>query len=307
MYDQIRFPHLGIVLEHVGKSVDIFGFSVAYYGIIIAFGMLLGMGICTRLAKKAGLNEDSFFNAALWGTVLSLIGARVFYVLFSWDQYKDDLPAVLNVREGGLAIYGGILTAIAVMVVYSKRAKISLGLLGDIVSVGIIIGQILGRWGNFFNREVFGGYTDSLFAMQLPLKAVRSSDVTAELLEHLVTIDGVDYIQVHPTFLYESCWNLCILALMLIAGKRKRFPGQVFLLYLGGYGLGRLWIEGIRTDRLLIPGTALPVSQVLAGVMLLTAAALYAAGLKRCTATRGKKGENHGSKGTGTGDYEGNH
>lgn len=275
MYEEIRFPHLGIVLEHVGKSIDVFGFSIAYYGIIIAAGMLAAMLICTSLAKKAGLDEDSFFNTVILGIVLSVLGARIYYVFFSWDQYKDNLLDIFNIREGGLAIYGGVITAVLVMWIYSRRKKISLGLLGDIGSIGIILGQIVGRWGNFFNREVFGTYTDSLFAMQLPVKAVRASDLTQEILDHTALINGVEFIQVHPTFLYESIWNLGVLLVMALVYRKKRFNGQVFLIYLGGYGLGRFWIEGIRTDQLLIPGTTWPVSQVLAAAMVAAAGISY--------------------------------
>ena len=275
MYEEIRFPHLGIVLEHVGKSIDVFGFSIAYYGIIIAAGMMAAMLICTSLAKKAGLDEDSFFNTVILGIVLSVLGARIYYVFFSWDQYKDNLLDIFNIREGGLAIYGGVITAVLVMWIYSRRKKISLGLLGDIGSIGIILGQIVGRWGNFFNREVFGTYTDSLFAMQLPVKAVRASDLTQEILDHTALINGVEFIQVHPTFLYESIWNLGVLLVMALVYRKKRFNGQVFLIYLGGYGLGRFWIEGIRTDQLLIPGTTWPVSQVLAAAMVAAAGISY--------------------------------
>lgn len=275
MYEEIRFPHLGIVLEHVGKSIDVFGFSIAYYGIIIAAGMMAAMLICTSLAKKAGLDEDSFFNTVILGIVLSVLGARIYYVFFSWDQYKDNLLDIFNIREGGLAIYGGVITAVLVMWIYSRRKKISLGLLGDIGSIGIIFGQIVGRWGNFFNREVFGTYTDSLFAMQLPVKAVRASDLTQEILDHTALINGVEFIQVHPTFLYESIWNLGVLLVMALVYRKKRFNGQVFLIYLGGYGLGRFWIEGIRTDQLLIPGTTWPVSQVLAAAMVAAAGISY--------------------------------
>ena len=121
MYEEIRFPHLGIVLEHVGKSIDGFGFSIAYYGIIIAAGMMAAMLICTSLAKKAGLDEDSFFNTVILGIVLSVLGARIYYVFFSWDQYKDNLLDIFNIREGGLAIYGGVITAVLVMWIYSRR------------------------------------------------------------------------------------------------------------------------------------------------------------------------------------------
>ena len=277
MYEEIRFPHLGIVLEHVGKSIDVFGFSIAYYGIIIAAGMMAAMLICTSLAKKAGLgHEDSFFNTVILGIVLSVLGARIYYVFFSWDQYKDNLLDIFNIRGGRpgdlrRCDYRGS----GDVDPFQKRKKISLGLLGDIGSIGIILGQIVGRWGNFFNREVFGTYTDSLFAMQLPVKAVRASDLTQEILDHTALINGVEFIQVHPTFLYESIWNLGVLLVMALVYRKKRFNGQVFLIYLGGYGLGRFWIEGIRTDQLLIPGTTWPVSQVLAAAMVAAAGISY--------------------------------
>ena len=146
--------------------------------------------------------------------------------------------------------------------------------LADTASVGLVLGQIIGRWGNFFNREAFGGYTDNLFAMQLPLDAVYSWDVTPEMMENLRTAGGVQYIQVHPTFLYESLWNLMVLVLLAVYTKRKKFDGEVFCLYLLGYGLGRAWIEGLRTDQLWIPGTEIPVSQVLAVVLVVVSAAI---------------------------------
>ena len=138
----------------------------------------------------------------------------------------------------------------------------------DTAGLGLILGQIIGRWGNFFNREAFGEYTDNLLAMRLPLDAVRSSDVTELMREHMEVIDGISYIQVHPTFLYESLWNLAVLVGLLLWRKHKKFQGEIFLLYLFGYGVGRFWIEGLRTDQLLIPGMKLPVSQVLAVVLV---------------------------------------
>lgn len=146
--------------------------------------------------------------------------------------------------------------------------------MADTACVGLVLGQIIGRWGNFFNREAFGGYTNGLFAMQLPLNAVRSSDVTQEMMEHLQTIDGVQYIQVHPTFLYENIWNIGVLLLLLLFTKHKKFDGEIFLLYLAGYGIGRFWIEGLRTDQLLLPGIKLPVSQVLSAVVAIVSIAV---------------------------------
>ena len=267
MTTSINFPNLGIHLENVGKTITVFGFDIAYYGIVIGLGVLAGILIAAFLAKKTGQDPDTYYDLALYAVVLSVIGARIYYVLFSWDSYKHDLLSIFNIREGGLAIYGGVIVAIITVYVYAKVKKIPFGLLTDTAGPGLILGQIIGRWGNFFNREAFGEYTDSLFAMQLPIDAVRNSDLTEKMMEHVEVIDGIRYIQVHPTFLYESLWNVCILTLMLLWIKHKKFDGQVFLIYLFGYGVGRFWIEGWRTDSLMLFGTGLRVSQALALVL----------------------------------------
>ena len=138
----------------------------------------------------------------------------------------------------------------------------------DTASMSIVFGQIMGRWGNFFNREAFGDYTNNLFAMQLPVSAVRANEITQKMWDHVVTVNGVEYIQVHPTFLYESLWNVGVLLFLFWFRKRKKFNGEVFLMYLIGYGLGRIWIEGLRTDQLLLPVVGLPVSQLLSGCLV---------------------------------------
>ncbi len=267
MDTSINFPNLGIHLSNVGKTVSIGGFEIAYYGMIIACGMLLGLCLAMWVAKKTRQNPDLYFDVALYAIPVALLGARAYYVIFSWDQYKDNLIHILYFREGGLAILGGVIAAVITFYVYVKIKKQNFWLMVDTGCVGLVLGQIIGRWGNFFNREAFGGYTDGLFAMQLPLNAVRSSDVTQEMMEHLQTIRGVQYIQVHPTFLYESLWNTGVLLMLLFFTKRKKFDGEIFLLYLAGYGIGRFWIEGLRTDQLLLPGIGLPVSQVLSIVV----------------------------------------
>mgnify|MGYP004664613203 FL=1 len=267
MDTSINFPNLGIHLSNVGKTVSIGGFEIAYYGMIIACGMLLGLCLAMWVAKKTRQNPDLYFDVALYAIPVALLGARAYYVIFSWDQYKDNLIHILYFREGGLAILGGVIAAVITFYVYVKIKKQNFWLMVDTGCVGLVLGQIIGRWGNFFNREAFGGYTDGLFAMQLPLNAVRSSDVTQEMMEHLQTIRGVQYIQVHPTFLYESLWNIGVLLMLLFFTKRKKFDGEIFLLYLAGYGIGRFWIEGLRTDQLLLPGIGLPVSQVLSIVV----------------------------------------
>ena len=197
-----------------------------------------------------------------------MIGARIYYVVFAWDYYKDNLLSIFNTRNGGMAIYGGVIGAFLTLFIYCKIKKISPFRLGDLCIPGLILGQVIGRWGNFFNREAFGGYTDGLFAMQLPLSAVRSSDVTDSLLQHVVEVNGISYIQVHPTFLYESLWNLILLILLILFTRHKRFDGEVFLLYLAGYGIGRFWIESLRTDQLLLPVIGYPVSMALAALLV---------------------------------------
>ncbi len=272
MTTSISFPNLGIYLENVGKSIEIFGFEIAFYGIIIGCGVMAGIVMAAMEAKRTGQNPDTYYDLALYAVVLSVIGARIYYVIFSWDQYKHDLLSIFNIRQGGLAIYGGVIAAVITVFVYGRVKKISFAKLADTAVLGLILGQIIGRWGNFFNREAFGEYTNNLFAMRLPLDAVRSSDVTELMMEHVEMLEGVSYIQVHPTFLYESLWNLGVLLFLLWWRKHKKFEGEVFLLYLFGYGVGRFWIEGLRTDQLLIPGVGLPVSQVLAAVLVVISA-----------------------------------
>lgn len=274
MTGNINFPNLGIYLKDVGQSVSVFGFEIAFYGIIIGTGVIAGILLAAYLAKKTGQNVDTYYDLALYAVVFSVIGARLYYVIFSWDSYKDDLLSIFNIREGGLAIYGAVIAAIITVAIYTKVKKQSFWLMADTGAPALILGQIIGRWGNFFNREAFGEYTDSFLAMQLPVDAVRYSDITEKMWNHVEVIDGVRYIQVHPTFLYESLWNLAVLVILLWWMKYKKFDGEIFLMYLFGYGLGRAWIEGLRTDSLLIPGTNIPVSQVLAIVLVLASGVL---------------------------------
>lgn len=275
MHTEISFPNLGIYLKNVGKSIDLFGIEIAYYGIIIGTAILLGFWIAAREAKRTGQNPENYLDMGIIGVVAGIIGARLYYVIFSWDMYKDNLLDIFNLREGGLAIYGGVIAAVISVLVLAKVKHLSAPQIFDTIAMALLNGQMLGRWGNFFNREAFGGYTDSLFAMRLPLDAVRSSDVTEQMRQHIERIDGVSYIQVHPTFLYESLWCMVLLIILFAYRKHKKYEGELFLLYLFGYGLGRLWIEGLRTDQLLLPGVGIAVSQLLAGVIVVgTGAAL---------------------------------
>ena len=265
---EINFPNLGIYLDYVGKNISIFGFSIAYYGIVIVTGMMIAIWIAQREAKRTGQNPEQYLDLAMIGIAAGILGARIYYVIFAWDYYKDDLLSIFYIRQCGLAIYGGIIGACIAVVIYSSKKKQNFSLLMDTASMSIVFGQIMGRWGNFFNREAFGDYTNNLFAMQLPVSAVRANEITQKMWDHVVTVNGVEYIQVHPTFLYESLWNVGVLLFLFWFRKRKKFNGEVFLMYLIGYGLGRIWIEGLRTDQLLLPVVGLPVSQLLSGCLV---------------------------------------
>lgn len=271
----IAFPHLGIYLENVPRNFSIFGFRIAFYGVIIGIGILCGILMAAYIAKKEGLNPDLIWDFAIYAIVFSIIGARIYYVVFDWEIYRDDLISIFNLRNGGLAIYGAVIAAFITLWVYCRVKKYSFLQIADICVPGLVLGQIIGRWGNFMNREVFGEYTDNLLAMRLPVDAVRSGDISESITRNIV--EGTNYIQVHPTFLYEGMWNLALLLFMLWYRPHKKFRGEMWLLYLGGYGLGRAWIEGIRTDTLFIPHTTVAVSQVLAVVLFVTAVVADAA------------------------------
>lgn len=264
---QINFPNLGISLEHVGKSFDVFGFEVAYYGCVIALGILVGFLLAVKEAKRTGQNPEDYMDFILYAVFFSLIGARLYYVIFQWEYYKNDLLSIFYIREGGLAIYGGVIGAIITAYVFSKKRKLRFKQMLDTGCLGLVAGQIIGRWGNFFNREAFGGYTNGPLAMQLPVSAVRSGEITEEMWNHMETINGIDFVQVHPTFLYEGLWNLGVIFFLYWYRKRKKFEGELVLWYLALYGAGRFWIESLRTDQLLIPGIGFPVSQLL-GLLL---------------------------------------
>ena len=280
----IAFPNLGIYLKDVPKNFSVFGFEIAFYGLLIGVGVLCGILMAAHMAKVTGQNPDDYWDFALYAVFFSIIGARIYYVIFAWDFYKDDLMGIFRLRSGGLAIYGGVIAAFITLFVYCRIKKKNPLLMGDTAMPGLILGQAVGRWGNFMNREVFGEYYNGLFSMQLPIEAVRARDISENIAAHIP--EGANYINVHPTFLYESVWNLLVFAALLLFRKHKKFHGELCLLYFGGYGLGRFIIEGIRTDTLFIPGTTVPVSQVLALAMVvfsLAADVLVRLGMKKKT------------------------
>ncbi len=260
----IAFPNLGIYISELPKGITIGGFTIACYGIIMALSMLAGLWIACWQAKRTGQNKEVYMDFVIYAIIFSLIGARLYYVAFSWDSYKNDLWQIFNTRGGGMALYGSVIGAIVTAIVYCKVKRYNFFLLADTAVGGLVLGQIIGRYGNFFNREAFGEYTDSLLAMRLRVDQVHPANITELMREHMQTAEGVSYIQVHPTFLYESLWNVMVLVLILVFTKRKKFNGEIFILYMVGYAIGRAWIEGLRTDQLQIGRTGIAVSQVLA-------------------------------------------
>lgn len=270
----VAFPNLGITIENLPSGFSVFGFDITFYGIIIAVGMLAGLWIALWQAKRTGQETGPYYDLAFLGIILGVIGARLYYVAFRWDEYKDNLLQIFNTRGGGLAIYGGVIGGIIASLIVVKWRKLKAPLVMDTACLGLITGQIIGRWGNFMNKEVFGGYSDGLFAMQLPWEeAVKHmpAEAAAQLNSHVV--DGT--ITVAPTFLYESLWNLGVLLFLIFYTKHKKADGELVLIYLFGYGAGRFWIEGIRTDQLFLWNTKIPVSQLLAAVVCVVTAVLF--------------------------------
>ena len=279
-YD-LYFPNLHIGSEHLVNHISIFGFPIAFYGMIIGCGMLLGLFVATKEYVRSGYKADDIQDFALWVIVLGIIGARIYYVIFEWDYYSKHLLEIPNIRQGGLAIYGGVLMALFTCIVYTKKKKLDFFPMADAGVLGLILGQAIGRWGNFFNAEAFGGYTDSLLAMRIKESIVNPAMINENVRSHILLLDDISYIQVHPTFLYESVWNLCVFFFLLWFSKRKKFKGQVFLLYLGLYGFGRFFIEGLRADSLMLFGTGIAVSQALSLVLVLASVILQIFFLKK--------------------------
>ena len=256
-YTNISFPSLGIDIDPV-REFSLGPLSIHMYGLIIVFGLVLAVIYCMRRADQFGLTEDHILDGVLWVTPFAFLCARAYYCAFRWDLYAANPISVLYIWQGGIAIYGGVLGAVVGMLVFCKIKKISLGATLDLVLMGFLIGQAIGRWGNFFNREAFGAETDAWLRMGL------YSPLTDTVTYH------------HPTFLYESLWNAAGFVVLHFLSKKRTFDGQIALGYALWYGLGRTFIEGLRTDSLYIPGTALRVSQVLAAVSCIAAAVVLA-------------------------------
>ena len=261
MTTTVSFPALGLEFTFDRVAFTIGGFSVYWYGLLIGIGFLLGAGYAFANAKKVGVDGDRLIDVVITGLITGVIGARLYYVIFDWDFFKDDLSRIFDIRQGGLAIYGGIIAGVAGGMLMARIRKVRIRPALDLAAAGFLIGQGIGRWGNFINVEAFGDNTVSIFGMTGP-----------KIVGYLTQLknSGVDWAQsidpnmpVHPTFLYESVWCLAgfaIIALWLM--RRRKYDGEVFLFYLCWYGFGRFFIEGLRTDSLMIG--PFRVSQLLA-------------------------------------------
>ena len=263
----IRFPGLKLVLDYVPKSFEIFGFEITIYGVLIAVGMLLGIFFVVLEARRNHEDPDGYLDLTIITLIAGVIGARLLYAAFSWSLYKNDPGQILNVRSGGMLFYGGLLGGVLSGAVYCRLRKKSFWKMADLACMGILIGQIIGKWGSFFNRESFGEYADNIFSMQIPLTAVRAGEVTTAMRENLQTADGLSWIIAQPLFLYESLWCLLVFLMLMMHLRKRVFQGEIFLRYLAGYGLGRAVIQWFRTDKVYFPGTEIDVSLVISGVL----------------------------------------
>lgn len=245
----IKFPGFGLEFSIDPIAFEVFGKPIYWYGIIISMGFLLAMIIATMEAKRTGIDPEKFMDVVLIATPAAIIGARAYYVIFNWQAYRNNLSEIIAIWHGGMAIYGAIIAALITAVVYCKIKKVDLWKMFDVGALGFLVGQCIGRWGNFVNQEAYGGETSLPWRMEI-FDQVQQA-----------------WVAVHPTFLYESLWNLVGFIALFWYRKKKRFNGELFLLYATWYGLGRFWIEGLRTDSLY--WGAFRVSQLVAAVSVI--------------------------------------
>lgn len=269
----VSFPGLGLEFELNRVAFHIGSIPVYWYGILIATGFILAILYASRRAKEFGIDADRMLDVVLGGAIGGIVGARAYFVLLRWDYYGQNLDQIFNTRSGGMAIYGGIIGGVLIGYLMCRIRKVKALPALDLAAGGFLIGQCIGRWGNFVNIEAFGGNTGLPWGM-------ASEKITAYLTQHEQELEAIGMnidpnMPVHPTFLYESIW--CLLGFLFIAWytKRRKFDGELILIYMMWYGSGRAVIEGLRTDSLMIPGTGLRASQVLAIVLVAAALVIY--------------------------------
>lgn len=275
IYD-LAFPHLNIFIEKLNSGFSIFGFYIAFYGIIIAIAMLVGLHVALFISKKTNQNEDVYYDLFVFILISAIVGARLYYVIFNIDYYSKNILEIFNLRAGGLAVYGGIILSIITIVIFCKIKKINILKTIDTCVVGLSIGQSIGRWGNFFNMEAYGTYTDNLFAMQMRVDKLDSANIDQIMKKNIVNINGIDYVNAHPTFLYESiCTFILFLILLFLILNFYKFFSQILATYFIGYGIIRFFVEKLRTDSLYILGTNLKISEMLSFVLIFVGIFIY--------------------------------
>ncbi|MDR1065865.1 MAG: prolipoprotein diacylglyceryl transferase [Clostridiales bacterium] len=268
MAPEVWFPHLGIQIERLPQTAfTVFGFPIYIYGVLIGLAITAGVLHGMFYGERQGYNHDLIYSFMIWEILFCIVGARLYYVIFQWDYYKDNLVKIFAIREGGLAIYGAIITAFIVGFVFTRVKKLNFWDFADTAIICLALGQAVGRWGNFFNREAFGTYTNSLFAIRYLVS--QTAYIAPEVLSKTVEAAGARYIQVHPTFLYESALCLSIVIFLDIYTRFKKARGEILAIYLMAYGIGRFFIEGLRTDQLHVWGTNIAVSQIVSVIAAL--------------------------------------
>ncbi len=281
----IYFPGLGIFFNNVPSGFSLFGVEIKFYGILIALGFMFAYIISAKEAKRTGQNEEVYLDLLLALVIPSILGARIYYILFNSDDFISEgmsfleiVKGMINLRNGGLGIYGGLMAGVITIFVFGKIKKVSPLLILDTITMGILFGQIMGRWGNFFNREAFGAFSNGITRMAIPIDhysnsfltyLTRSNIITEEMMSHQEVVKGFSCITVHPTFIYEGIWNVGVLIFIFLFRKKKTFDGQIFTIYMLLYGIGRFFIEALRADSLMIG--PLKISQVVAAICVVFA------------------------------------
>ncbi|MBD5139230.1 MAG: prolipoprotein diacylglyceryl transferase [Ruminococcus sp.] len=272
-WNTVSFPSLGIELPVYSDAFTIFGFTIKWYALVIILGMFLAAVYCFRRMRSFGIDDDRAVDVVITGFVGALICARLYYVFLEWDSYKNDISKIFSVHSGGLAIYGGLIGAVLFGAIMAKIRKLRFMPLLDLVGMGFLIGQGIGRWGNFFNHECFGSNTTLPWGMTSP-KIQAQLKATADGIFASTGVVVDPSVPVHPCFLYESIWCLVGFLLLHLYSKRRKFDGELFFMYIGWYGLGRVFIEGLRTDSLMVGH--IRISQLVAGVCVVAAIAVIA-------------------------------
>ncbi len=276
----IYFPGVGIFFEKVLSAITILNVKIPLYAICVTGGFILALIIASKEAQRTGQNDEDYLDFFLWLVIPAIAGARIYYVIFNHERFIQPgksigktLVDMINIHNGGLAVYGGLIAGVLAGFIFARKRKINFPLFGDTIALGVVAAQIVGRWGNFFNRECFGAYTQSKLRMAIPvnyfsrgyLQTLRNDGIiTSDMLNKQELVKGIACITVHPMFLYEGVWNLALLIFLLLYRKKKKFDGELAMIYVAGYGLGRFWIEWLRTDSLMVGG--LKVSQIVAAI-----------------------------------------